>query len=371
MLKLSKKSEVVSTLNAKGCVGYWDELCAEMSSRLWLPTKTVLQDLEQTSSSSFSTRMAENSWFSTKFHFPPKKNLPEICSQFYTYFHAGFTVCESTSMKSRKIRIYPTAKQRQLLRQWLGTSRYVYNQTIEYLRQPETQANWITIKKWLLKNFATVQVEERKDIELDIVRTRGNNRFIEGDKRFVSEEELDKYRWTHPYWAKRGITDERIIELFDLGYDKDTNCITFPLRDKKGNCLFVARRSVCTKYFHYPEGVEKPVYAEYELYQLQEFPRTVYITESMIDCLTLWQIGKYACALNGLGTVLQIEQLNKMPCRHFVLATDNDEAGMRARKNLAQKLKNKIITQVIFPENRKDINECTENELLNLKEVFV
>ena len=56
-------------------------------------------------------------------------------------------------MKSRKIRIYPTAKQRQILRQWLGTSRYVYNQTIEYLRQPETRANWITIKKWLLKSL--------------------------------------------------------------------------------------------------------------------------------------------------------------------------------------------------------------------------
>jgi len=30
--------------------------------------------------------------------------------------------------------------------QWLGTARYVYNQTVEYLRQPETLANWFGIK---------------------------------------------------------------------------------------------------------------------------------------------------------------------------------------------------------------------------------
>jgi putative transposase len=37
-----------------------------------------------------------------------------------------------------------------MLRQWMGASRYVYNQTIAYLKQPGTIANWIEIKKWLL-----------------------------------------------------------------------------------------------------------------------------------------------------------------------------------------------------------------------------
>ena len=83
MPRSSKKSEAGSISNAGDCAGYWNEQCAEMSSHLWLPTKTVLQDLGQTSSSSFSTRMAKNSCFSTKFHFPPKKSLQEIYSQFY------------------------------------------------------------------------------------------------------------------------------------------------------------------------------------------------------------------------------------------------------------------------------------------------
>ena len=44
------------------------------------------------------------------------------------------------------------------------------------------------------------------------------------------------------------MTDE-VIEQFDLGYDKSTDSITFPVRDKNGDCMFVARRSIKTKYF--------------------------------------------------------------------------------------------------------------------------
>ena len=35
----------------------------------------------------------------------------------------------------------------------MGTSRYVYNRTIEYLRQKGTKANWLDIKSWLLKDL--------------------------------------------------------------------------------------------------------------------------------------------------------------------------------------------------------------------------
>ena len=55
--------------------------------------------------------------------------------------------------KSKKIRVYPTVEQRKLLRQWIGTSRFVYNKTIDYLRQPETKANWMAIKTGILDDL--------------------------------------------------------------------------------------------------------------------------------------------------------------------------------------------------------------------------
>ena len=242
--------------------------------------------------------------------------------------------------------------------------------------------------QWLLKNFATIKVEERKDVALDFYRSDKRN---SSDSRanYVTEEELDKYRYTYPYMYERGLTDE-IIDLFDVGYDSRSGCITFPVRDIKGNCLFIARRSVRSKFFNYPDGVEKPLYGLYEYYKdihdktyvgtwsgqeitsgkymLQSLP--VIVTESMLDALSFWTVGKYAVALNGLGNELQFKQLRQLPCRKIILATDNDEAGMKARKRIRQNVKNKIITEYIFPKGRKDANECTKEELLNLEEVF-
>lgn len=218
---------------------------------------------------------------------------------------------------------------------------------------------------WLLKNFVSISVEERKPLDLHFNRKK----ITVAPKNFIGEQELDSYRYTHQYMYKRKLTDE-IIELFDIGYDKDTECITFPVRDVNGNCLFVARRSVNTKFFNYPSTAIKPIYGLYELYSLNKFPNEIIICESMLDALYFWTINKYACALNGLGTSLQFEQLRKMPCRKFILATDNDDAGLKARKRIRANVKNKLITEYILPEGRKDANDCTVDELKSLQEVF-
>jgi DNA primase len=237
-------------------------------------------------------------------------------------------------------------------------------------------------KRWLIKRFNTVEIETRPNImEGFNGRNTGNNRNtfndssnrvsgIQSDRHFITEEELDKYRYIHPYMYERKM-DDRVIEIFDVGYDKETECITFPIRDKNGNCLFIARRSVNTKFFSYPQGVEKPLYGLYELYQLDEFPKEIYICESMIDAITIWtHCDKYAVALNGLGNDLQFSQLNNMPNRTFILATDNDSAGIKARIRLKKYITNKIIKEIILPSNRKDINECTYNEFENIKITF-
>ena len=236
-------------------------------------------------------------------------------------------------------------------------------------------------KRWLIKRFNTVEIETRPNImegfnarnnrlnDRNINRLDNLNNNSVGNT-YISDEELDKYRYIHPYMYERKM-DDRVIEIFDVGYDKETECLTFPIRDKNGNCLFIARRSVKTKFFSYPQGVEKPVYGLYELYQLDEFPKEIYICESMIDAITIWtHHNKYAIALNGLGNDLQFSQLNSMPNRTFILATDNDSAGIKARIRLKKYITNKIIKEIILPSNRKDINECTYDELENIKLIF-
>ena len=230
--------------------------------------------------------------------------------------------------------------------------------------------------KWLQKNFQHLEVEQRESIKLDMSR-KSSRKIVN----YVTEEELDSYRYTHKYLYERGMTDE-IIEIFDLGYDKATRSITFPVRDVDGNTLFVARRNVQYKRYEYPKGVEKPLYGLYELAHYGEtvtsysdkFFRVpkyseVIVCEGMFDALTCWVYGKYAVALNGLGNDLQFRQLQRLYARKLILATDMDKAGLDARQRIRDKVNNKIITEYIWDKSvAKDINTMKKQDFLQLEE---
>lgn len=214
---------------------------------------------------------------------------------------------------------------------------------------------------WLKNNFLGEILQSR---EFGIDLARGEDTHVVTT--FVSDNELDKYRYYHEYMFKRKMNED-VINKFDIGYDFDTNCITFPVRDENGNCLFVARRSVVSKFFNYPTNIEKPLYGIYELPKNAE---EVIICESMINAITCYVYGKPALALNGTGTDYQIEQLKKLNVRKYILALDPDEAGrkgtIRLRKGLQGK---KIITEYRIPIG-KDINDLTREEFENLVEIF-
>ena len=79
--------------------------------------------------------------------------------------------------------------------------------------------------------------------------------------------------------------------------------------------------------------------------------------ESMFDSLSFSAVEKYAVSLKRLGNESQFMQLRDFPCRIFIHGTNNDEAGLKARKRIRQNIKNKIITEHILPKGRKNANE--------------
>lgn len=237
-------------------------------------------------------------------------------------------------------------------------------------------------KRWLIKRFNTVEIETRPNImegfngrnNITIRNTNDIHRFkqyIQGDKSSeqypgeITEEELEKYRYIHPYMYERGLTDE-IIERFDIGYDRERKEITFPVRDIEGRCVFVAGRSVEQKFFRLPKGMDKPIYQAYK-FSLGKYT-TAYITESFLNCLTCWKYDKPAMAMIGTGNKKQYEILNKLPVREYILAFDPDEAGRKATERFRKNVHGKIIKELVYTDNR-DINDLQE-EFLNCKIIF-
>ena len=211
---------------------------------------------------------------------------------------------------------------------------------------------------YLVKHYNSAEIESRKKIEIP---TR--DRKPKKKQEFLDESVLDQYRYIHPYMYKRGLTDD-IIDQFDIGYDKTDECLTFPIRDINGNLVFIAKRSVNSKFFILPSNQEKPVYLADYVKRLN-IPE-VYITESFLNCLTCWKFGKPAVALMGTGTKEQYKILESLPARSFILAFDPDEAGDHAVTRFRNNVKGKIIKQVIYEEENKDINDLQE-DFLNLR----
>lgn len=237
-------------------------------------------------------------------------------------------------------------------------------------------------RKWLLDNFVQGELYERPDLPLAFERT---DILIKPKEQvnYITEQELASYRYYHPYMFQRKLTNE-VIEKYDVGYQKDfrlvtinndgsqkiwppTECLTFPVKDKFGNCLFVSRRAIYNKNFYLPPDIQKPVYG---IFELPQYCDDVIICESVINALTCVAYGRPALALFGTGDEYQINQLNSLPIRHFILALDPDKAGAKGVWKLKKGLKNKLLTKFIIPIG-KDINDLSYEEFLRLPEIYL
>ncbi len=219
--------------------------------------------------------------------------------------------------------------------------------------------------KWLVNTFGSVSSEDRKEIVIDIGRESNKNK----ENIFVSDEELDRYRYTHSYMYERKLTD-KVINYFDVGYDQETNCLTFPVKNIDGKTVFIFRRSVSSKYFNIPEYVNKGdyLYGLYEinnnLFQIKE----VWICEAILDALICWVRGKFAVALmQAIPTNRQIELLESIPVRKFVIGLDNDRAGSLGVERLGKQIKSKLLYRALIPAG-KDLNDLSLDEFINLGE---
>lgn len=218
-----------------------------------------------------------------------------------------------------------------------------------------------TGEKWLLDTYINNTDTLRPEIKLPF------NKPVEVEHEYISEDELDSYRYIHPYMYTRKLTD-KVIDMFDIGYDKDAKCITMPVNDINGNCLFIARRSVVGKFFNYPTGVNKPVYGLDKIVKTK--PKSLIICESVFNCLSCYVYGTIpAVAMLGTGTKEQYQQLDNLGIREFILGFDPDPAGIHARERFFEYFKNKAFISYLDVPVGKDINDLSKEEFDALKKV--
>lgn len=101
-----------------------------------------------------------------------------------------------------------------------------------------------------------------------------------------------------------------------------------------------------------------------EILDIIEYPlkNSIVLVEGYLDVIRAWQYGGYNF-IATMGTSMMKEQIELL-VQHtstVVLAYDNDDAGIKARKRIYDQLKNYCdVYEIVF--NKKDVGELTFNE---------
>lgn len=213
---------------------------------------------------------------------------------------------------------------------------------------------------WLINRYASSITEPI--LKLPIIDL-SKKTVIKKSLNKCDETILDKFEPYHPYMTKRGISD-KVIREFNLKYDRDTQCIVFPVYNEKNKLSFLTRRTVEGKKFIIDKNASKAVV--YGLNKAQYY-KEVYVVESQINCLVLWSWGYPAVALLGAGTTYeQLKILSNSQIRSFVLCYDGDNAGRVGAKKFQKYIsRSKFVKNIIMPDG-KDVADLTKTEFEQL-----
>lgn len=211
-------------------------------------------------------------------------------------------------------------------------------------------------KQWLIDYYGDTVVDTSLlDLDEEIILDKK----YQAQQIYLDENILEEYNQYHPYMTYRKLTPE-VLRKFKIGYDRISQMITFPVWNKQGKLVMITKRSVNSKQFYIPEGVDKPVYLLNFI--LQEQINTVYVCESQINTLTLWSWGYPAIGFIGTGSKHQYEQLKHCGIRHYILCLDGDDAGARGTERFIKNMPKDIMISIKQIPQGKDVNDLTKEE---------
>jgi replicative DNA helicase len=163
------------------------------------------------------------------------------------------------------------------------------------------------------------------------------------------------------YLIKRGLS-EKTIKKYNIGYDLKERMIILPI----SNTCYLGRYVDDTKGFkhHKPKGVTNEIFNNNYIIN-SDFKSVVWVTESIIDALSLEEINEdiKAISLNSINNAKQLVQEAKENNYNgvFMLAFDTDINGINASKDLQEDLEAIGIKSVIFNSDSNKYNVISED----------
>jgi len=199
------------------------------------------------------------------------------------------------------------------------------------------------------------------------------------------ESVFKKSHKSRQYLHERHLTNPEIYERFRIGYSDGTipkqkefindlkslgilgekggeifyKCVIFPIEDINGNVVGIYGRRPGTKDHRYLQGRHKGVFNA----RAFKASKTVYLTECVIDALSLYQVGiRETVSLFGAKgfTPDHLKYMRENLTREVILCLDQDETGKESTRVISRRLSQELgikCSRLILPKGVKDINE--------------
>lgn len=171
------------------------------------------------------------------------------------------------------------------------------------------------------------------------------------------------------YIFDRGFSKE-ILKEFGVGYDRKTKDIVIPARDKDGVLVGIIRRST-TGGIRYTNSLgfqKKDFLFGLDRTIIKTEGKRVFVVEGPLDVMWMAQAGLSAVGLLGSDLTDGQAQLLVENFITVILSLDNDKAGKEGMEMARKKLSGKVIVlKGVIPEDKKDVQDMTVEELLGMK----
>jgi DNA primase len=209
-------------------------------------------------------------------------------------------------------------------------------------------------KNWLIENFGSTFIEYTEYLP----------KIEPNKKEYLDESVLNSFEYDNEdalnYLINKRHLNKEILKEFKVGFEKESNSVTFPCWDVHNNLVGIFRRNIYTKFFTIPQIDPKPIYLLNFI--IKNGISSVVVCESQINALTLWGWGIPAIALFGTGSSAQYDILKKSGIRKYFLAFDGDLAGEIGANKFSNYIgKDVLVNKIVLPKG-KDVNDLTMEE---------
>lgn len=203
--------------------------------------------------------------------------------------------------------------------------------------------------EYLLYRYGVAQAGERELLvpRLEIVKpiTR------------ISDAALSGLTTDYMYLNSRGISDE-VQRQANVMYDKTRKAIAIPWYNASGHLVNVKYRRIDSKVFWYEKGA---VPIRDLVYGIELASKITVICEAEIDAHSYREVGVAAIAVGGSSfSEAKRDIIRRSRIETLIIITDNDKAGAKLRKEIAESLRYVVKVRHGYIEGAKDANEALQ-----------